>query len=373
MDIALLPVKKNPTLIFPIQTKLNTKFIIIVFVLVSFACRGECTKFKKGFSLSPQQKKNTTEQMGDPSKQNVTEQVDTLSKQNTPPPLAENTDYQIKSGDTIEISVWGEEMDRTITVRPDGKISYILIGEIYVVGKTFGELKIDIEQRLSKYIIEPYVSIIGKSFEGNFVSILGAVESPGRKIVGRNDRVLDVITKANGLLFLEQGKTNGDVANLRNAYLSRQGKLIPVNFSKLIYSGDMSQNIQVQIGDFIYIPSAFEVPIFITGEVYQPTSMPFRGQPTLLEAITTAGGCTTQAKKTEVYIISGGMNSPKIFTSNYSLITMGKEENRPLEPGDIIYVPPTTITRIERLSTQVIPFLNTIIQSRNAKDSVQTW
>jgi hypothetical protein len=67
------------------------------------------------------------------------------------------------------------------------------------------------------------------------------------------------------------------------------------------------------------------------------------------------------------------MTNPTITKHNYQKIRTGKELNPNLEPGDIIYVPPTTITRIERLSLQIIPFLNTIINSRTAKTSVQNW
>ncbi|MBF0199496.1 MAG: polysaccharide biosynthesis/export family protein [Planctomycetes bacterium] len=287
--------------------------------------------------------------------------------------LQEEGDYKIKSGDTIEISVWGEDMTREIQVRPDGKISYILIGEIEVVGKTFKALKDDIETRLSRYILDPNVTIIGKSFEGNFVSILGAVEKPGRKIVGRDDRVLDVLAKAEGLLFQEQGEFNGEIANLNAAYLSRRGQLMDVDFAKLLQEADMSQNLRIQIGDIIYIPSAFEIPVFITGEVKFPTSMPFRGKPTLMEGITQAGGFNTKAKKSSVYLVRGGLRSPEITVINYHDIISGKVVNPLLEPHDIIYVPPTTLTRVERLSSQIIPFLDTIIGSGSAKNTVRDW
>lgn len=281
-------------------------------------------------------------------------------------------DYRLKPGDQIEISVWGEEdMDRVIVIRPDGKISYLLVGEVAVVGLTFKELKKELEERLSKYINEPTVSIIGRSFEGNFVSILGAVKNPGRKVVSKNDRVLDVLAKANGLRFEEFGGRGGEVANLQKAYLSRKGKLLKVNFSDLIYNGDMSQNHLVEIGDFIYIPSSIGAPVFITGEVRGPTSMPFRGQPTLLEAITEAGGFNTKAKKNNVYIVKGGLSNPVVTKVDYNKVVMGDTQNVYLQPGDIVHVPPTTVTKIERLSAQILPFLNAIIDTGAAEDTLK--
>jgi len=288
-------------------------------------------------------------------------------------PLKPDSNYLLKPGDKIEISVWGEDMTKLLTVRPDGYISYVLIGEVYVIGKTFTKLKSTIEKKLSKFIISPNVSIIGKSFEGNFVSILGAVSKPGRKIVSSTDRVLDVITKANGLKFEEFGNSGGEIANLSGAYLSRNGQLVKINFTKLIYEGDMSQNIPIKINDFIYIPSSVGTPIYATGEVKTPKSIPFRGQPTLIDAITSAGGFNISANKSNIKIVRGGMVKPTIVSFNYPNIIKGIEKNEHLQPGDIIYVPATSLTRIERISNKIIPFLDLIIKSNSAKTSIQDW
>lgn len=320
-------------------------------------------------------KKNKAQQYKDISKN--TEQTPTVLKteapQNNTLKKRPSNYYILKPGDEIEISVWGEDMDRTLTVRPDGFISYILIGELSVVGKTFPELKKIIEKKLSEYIIAPNVSIIGKSFEGNFVSILGAVSKPGRKVVSTTDRILDVLTKAGGLKFEEFGGNGGEVANLKGAYLSRSGELVNVDFEKLVYEGDMTQNVPVFINDFIYIPSSVGVPIYITGEVNRPTSLPYRGRPTLIDGITSAAGFNISANKSNIKVVRGHLKDPTVFTYNYSKIISGKIPNPYLEPGDIIYIPPTTITKIERISTKIIPFLNTIIDSGRAKDTIRDW
>lgn len=296
-------------------------------------------------------------------------------KEKGSPGISRSQEYRLKPGDEIEISVWGEDMTKDLMVRPDGKISYILIDEILVVDKTFKQLKSEIEGKLSKYIIDPKVSIIGKSFEGNFVSILGAVTSPGRKVVSNSDHILDVLSKAGGLKFVEFGNTGkmGEFANLKNAYLSRGGQLVEVDFSKLLYEGDMSQNVPVQIGDFIYIPSAIDMPIYITGEFRMPTSLPFAGKPTLLEALSEANGFNIDANKRQLKVIRGGLVEPEIINYNYYDIISGKINNPILEPGDIVYAPPTNLTKIERISTQVIPFLDSIIRTGESKDTIKNW
>jgi polysaccharide export outer membrane protein len=311
----------------------------------------------------------------------------TVSSQNLPSPDLNKIDltdlpfstnnerraYHIKPGDRIEISVWGENMDRDLIVSPDGTVAYLLIGEVFVLNKTFKQVEEQITTRLSPFIIDPKVTVLGKSYEGNYVSILGAVSKPGRQIVNNNDRVLDVITRAEGLKFSELGDAQGEIANLKGAYLSRNGQQISIDFTSLLYEGDMSQNIPVRIGDFIYIPSAIGQHVYVTGEVNSPSAIPFRGRPTLLQAITQSGGINIQAHRRRIMLVRGSLDNPQITEFNFQKIMVGQSPNPFLNPGDIIHVPPTTLTKIERVSTQIIPFLNTITQGKTAKDSIKNW
>lgn len=291
-------------------------------------------------------------------------------------PFAKNNErrsYHIKPGDRIEISVWGEDMDRDLVVSPDGTVAYLLIGEVFVLNKTFREVEEQITTRLAPFIIDPKVTVLGKSYEGNYVSILGAVSKPGRQIVNNNDCILDVITRAGGLKFSELGDSQGEIANLKGAYLSRNGQRINIDFTSLLYEGDMSQNISVRIGDFIYIPSAIGQHVYVTGEVNSPSAIPFRGRPTLLQVITQSGGLNIQAHRRRIMLVRGSLDNPLITEFNFQKIMVGQSTNPYLNPGDIVHVPPTTLTKIERVSTQIIPFLNTIISGKQAKDSVTDW
>ena len=284
-------------------------------------------------------------------------------------------DYHIKPGDQMEISVFGEpDMRKKIIVQPDGKLSYFLVGEITVVEMTFSELRTEVEKRLSKYILSPSVTIIGEKYEGNYITVLGAVKKPGRHSVFQTDRVIDALSRAEGLKFITSDDSSfaGEIANLKLAYLSRNGELLDVDFVRLINNGDMSQNIPVQVGDFIYIPSSTTQQVFVLGEVNLPRSIPFRATTTLLEAITSANGFNeSTACKRSVCVIKGSLVKPEIKIVNFNKILKGKELNIVLDPGDIVYVPSTFVTDVERISGQIIPFLNSIINADNALDATQ--
>ena len=69
-------------------------------------------------------------------------------------------DYKLHAGDKIQVSVWKEEeMQRLAIIRPDGKISFPLAGEVQAAGRTPDQVRVDIEGRLKKYIPEPVVTV----------------------------------------------------------------------------------------------------------------------------------------------------------------------------------------------------------------------
>ena len=109
-------------------------------------------------------------------------------------------DYQVISGDTIEIFVWQHtDLTRDIIVRPDGKLSFPLIGDIEAQGRTLTEIDDEVSKKLAEYVVSPQVSVTVKNFAGEKVIVLGEVGKPGvYKFFGRAS-FLDIIAEAGGL------------------------------------------------------------------------------------------------------------------------------------------------------------------------------
>ncbi len=91
-------------------------------------------------------------------------------------------EYKIGPKDLLEISVFGQdELNKTVRVSEDGKITFPLLGEVEVEGLT----KVELEKKLSrlleeKYLHNPQVTIFIKEYQSKRVSVLGAVKNPGR-------------------------------------------------------------------------------------------------------------------------------------------------------------------------------------------------
>ena len=102
--------------------------------------------------------------------------------------------YRLGVGDVLEITVWGHpELKTTVQVRPDGYITFPLVGDQLADGKTARQLAEEIQQSLSAYVVAPSVTIIVTGFRTIRVQVLGEVRNPGYYKVSAEDRLLDAI------------------------------------------------------------------------------------------------------------------------------------------------------------------------------------
>jgi polysaccharide biosynthesis/export protein len=148
------------------------------------------------------------------------------------------TEFQLGPDDVIEVFVWKEpELSTTVVVRPDGKVSLPLIGELPTSGKTAMQLQKEIGEKLTQYVSEPVVNVMVKEVNSAKVSVLGEVKTPGIYKIKDRATVLDAIAQAGG--FTEYAKRN-KVTIIRPASTGEQ-KRIKLNVDDQIKSpkGDL--------------------------------------------------------------------------------------------------------------------------------------
>ena len=117
------------------------------------------------------------------------------------PALAQGVaaEYKLHAGDKIEISVWKEpDLQRSVNVRPDGRFSFPLTGDVVAAGRSVEEVRGDIENRLKKYIPEPVVTVTAVETGGNRVYVIGQVARPGMFVMNPELNVLQALTLAGG-------------------------------------------------------------------------------------------------------------------------------------------------------------------------------
>lgn len=159
-------------------------------------------------------------------------------------------DYQIAPADVIEISIWGEEeLARRLVVRPDGKVSFPLIGDILVAGKSTSQVKSLVEEKIRDYIPEASATVIVSELGSLQYYVIGKVRQPGMFNVARPLTVLQALSLAGGLTtFADE---NG-ISIIR--YQADGIKRFPFDYSAVKKGKKLEQDIQLERGDVVVVP-----------------------------------------------------------------------------------------------------------------------
>lgn len=158
--------------------------------------------------------------------------------------------YQIKPGDVLSISVWGEEqLQGTALVTPDGGFSFPLVGHLNARGRTAEEVQQIVRDRLREYVSDPVVTVSLQEINGNTIYVIGQVNNPGEFVLRRSIDVMQALSKAGGTTTFA---SLNDILILRR----QSGGQVALSFrySDVIKGRRLEQNIQLQSGDVVVVP-----------------------------------------------------------------------------------------------------------------------
>ncbi len=158
--------------------------------------------------------------------------------------------YLIAPADTMEISVYGEpNLIRELIVRPDGKVSFPLVGDLDVAGKTTGQVKTIVEKIIREYIPDASVTVILTQIGSLQFYVLGKVARPGTFNMSRSITVLQALAMAGGLTTF---------ANEKQIMIIRHygDKVIHVlfNYQQVKRGANLEQDIELERGDVVLVP-----------------------------------------------------------------------------------------------------------------------
>ncbi len=158
--------------------------------------------------------------------------------------------YQLGPEDVIEISVWKEpDLTKQLAVRPDGKISYPLIGEVQAAGKTVKQLREDISKRLEKYVTDAQVTVILLKTQYYKIYVMGKVNKPGEFLVGRPATVMQALAMAGGLTPFASPTR---IVIIRKTGNTEQ--TLPFDYKAVSRGEFLEQNITLLPGDVVVVP-----------------------------------------------------------------------------------------------------------------------
>jgi len=167
--------------------------------------------------------------------------------------LIVTSDYTIGPEDILEISVWrNADLSKIVEVRPDGRISLPLIGDVTAVGRTASQLADTISAKLKDYKENPQVSIVVKEVHSYVIYVLGEVAHPGKFPLKSKTTLLQAVTIAGG--FTPVAARNKIVV-FRFAESGEKDVKIKASYDDIVLRDAGGQNVLLKPGDTIVVPS----------------------------------------------------------------------------------------------------------------------
>ena len=277
------------------------------------------------------------------------------------PCMANAGDYVIGEGDGLDISVWGvRDLNTSVKVRPDGKITIPGLGEVVASGFTPKLLQSDLSQRLQELVKNPIVTVTVRDITNSRVYVFGGGVQPGVVDLNRRTTLLQLLCTIGSAPSPVPGSGNagtavssrssvgnggqssggGKLPDFKRAYVLRSGKKVKEDFTKLFVNGEVGEDIVIETNDAVFIPQISDSNIYVLGAVTAPRSIEFREGMTVMEAILESGGFTRFAKEnsTQIYRkVDGKDITIDVYAKD--LVKSGDlRQNIKLMPGDYIIV-----------------------------------
>ena len=159
-------------------------------------------------------------------------------------------DYVLNPGDELEVAVWKEpDLTKTVIVRPDGKISFPLTGDVLAVGRTVVQVQTEITNKLKTYIPEPVVTVSVTGIEGNKIYVIGQINKPGAYVMNPRFTVLQALSIAGGMTPFA---AVNDMMVLRKT--GAQQRALPFRYGDVSKGRGIEQNVLLEAGDVIVVP-----------------------------------------------------------------------------------------------------------------------
>jgi polysaccharide export outer membrane protein len=164
---------------------------------------------------------------------------------------ASPTDYKIHAGDQLLVGVYDDPKmpPINITVTPDGKFSFPLIGILMAGGKTPEQIRVEMENKLRKYVAEPVVTVTVTDVKGNIAYVIGQVAKPGAIVMNPSLNVLQALSIAGG---------GNPYAKMDSIIVIRNSpggqRVLNFRYGQVASGKSLEQNVQLESGDVVVVP-----------------------------------------------------------------------------------------------------------------------
>jgi len=264
--------------------------------------------------------------------------------------LPPSSDYLLGPGDELTVNVNGEESMQALRLVVDGSgfIQLPIVNRMRVLGLNVAEIQENLVSAYSNEFIDPWVVVSISRYRSRPIYMLGEFLSPGVIHMERPTNIIQALGIAGGMT---------DEAYLEGARLLRQEKIVAVDVEALLNQGMFDQNVWLNAGDTLYVPSTKDLKIYVLGAVEDPGVQPYQKDIGVLAAIAAAGGAVNgEAKLNDTRIIR--TYSPikgELLTIDVTDFLQGRRPDFQLRPGDIVFIPNQPIANWNAVIDQIAP------------------
>ena len=277
--------------------------------------------------------------------------------------------YKLGPGDRFSFVVRGRnDISREeIVVSPDGEIALPRAGVIHVAGRSLKQVTEELTTLLGKYYDAPEVTLVMKTFVNNRVFVLGRVANPGAVTFNGRGSMLEALSLAGGLP-VDAGKSF-----LSRCMIVRGSEMVIwIDLRDLLENGNMALNAKLQNGDVIFIPQSEDQLAYVLGQVQQPGVQLLRSSQTVLDAVMSHGGPTSDANLTQVFLARqvNGKGIVEEINLREIIAKADMRKNYVLKEGDIIYLSERGASKVNYFLTKLMPSMAAVDFSIRTAESL---
>ena len=274
-------------------------------------------------------------------------------------PVGKSADYRIGSGDLLNVIVFDHPelmlpptggVESGFYVQADGTFNFPFIGQVDARGHTAEAVRVDVATRLAKYVPDPQVEVRVAAFNSQRVVVAGEVKAPNsQQLTLVPMSLITAIDAAGGLT---------DAADTRAISVLRNGHVSKVDLAGFLDAGMEQNNPLLRAGDVITVPRRRAQEAYLLGQIRNPAAVDLsQGPITLTQALTRQGGLSEErADARGVFVFRNIDNKTTVFqleTSSPSGLLLGTRFV--LEPGDVVYVVRSPLTRWNDTIVALLP------------------
>jgi polysaccharide export outer membrane protein len=164
-------------------------------------------------------------------------------------------EFLIGPEDVLVVTVWrNQELSKEVIVRPDGKISLPLLGDITAAGLTAEALSKQVADKLVEFMSTPTVSVQVKEINSYYIFAAGEVTRPGKIVLKSFTNVVQGLSYAGGFTVFASRNNVHVLRNVKNSQGETKQVMIPVPYLDIVKGRNLEANIILKAGDVIVVP-----------------------------------------------------------------------------------------------------------------------